>query len=329
MRMLTNIFDAEHDAEGDMHLRDRDSTDVKTSLLHFSPVRCCSAWIAGILAFSSGAALADTGGPGAYGQHLLDGLAKLHPEVVALSIDVTPPKESHAQSIAATGTARVGTPTGGADLEVLKDGETRSEVDERAGRIKVELPLHDVSNSTIGVLDVTYAFRAGADRASLERSATELRDALHRRISHVANLLEPYPYDPSVPSNTYAQQLVDETLAKYPGVEIFALHATPPGAKENIIIGSNIGRIGKKGDEDDMRVVTSGKPNLEVNDGGNRFEVEMQLRDREGRVIGAVSTVFPYRKGDDKAALRARGEAINAELQPKIPDAASLFRTIP
>jgi len=38
----------------------------------------------------------------------------------------------------------------------------------------------------------------------------------------------------------------------------------------------------------------------------NRFEVEMQLRDRSGKVIGAVGTVFAYKDGDDKAALHAR-----------------------
>ena len=44
----------------------------------------------------------------------------------------------------------------------------------------------------------------------------------------------------------YAQKLVDETLAKHPEVIILAFHVTPPNSKENVIIASNIGRIGKK-----------------------------------------------------------------------------------
>src|SRR6267154_3389369 len=66
----------------------------------------------------------------------------------------------------------------------------------------------------------------------------------------------------------YAQKLVDETLANHKEVVIMAMHVTPPGKTENVIIASNIGRIGKKADEDDMRVIETGKPNLEVNKKG-------------------------------------------------------------
>ncbi len=38
------------------------------------------------------------------------------------------------------------------------------------------------------------------------------------------------------------------------------LLVTPPGMTENVIIASNIGRIGKKVDEDDMRVIETGNP---------------------------------------------------------------------
>src|SRR5882757_11567572 len=67
---------------------------------------------------------------------------------------------------------------------------------------------------------------------------------------------------------TYAQKLVDDTLAKHKEVVIMAMHVTPPGKNENVIIASNIGRIGKKADEDDLRVIETGKPNLEVNKKG-------------------------------------------------------------
>src|SRR6202030_3048502 len=73
----------------------------------------------------------------------------------------------------------------------------------------------------------------------------------------------------------YAQKLVDETLAKHPEVVILAFHVTPPESQENVIIASNIGRIGKKADEDDLRVIRTGKPNLEVNAAGDHFEVEL------------------------------------------------------
>src|SRR5213079_474027 len=124
----------------------------------------------------------------------------------------------------------------------------------------------------------------------------------------------------------YAQKLVEEFIERYPEVEILAIHATPPDSDYNIIAGSNIGRLGKKADNDDMRCVFTGKPNLEVNSRGNRFESELQLHDRAGRVIGAVGIVVAYKQGDDKEALHARAEKIKAELEQRIPDAASLFR---
>src|ERR1700686_2541451 len=63
----------------------------------------------------------------------------------------------------------------------------------------------------------------------------------------------------------YAQKLVDEALTKHPDVVILVMHVTPPGSAENVIVASNIGRYGKKADEDDLRVIETGKPNLEVN----------------------------------------------------------------
>jgi hypothetical protein len=112
------------------------------------------------------------------------------------------------------------------------------------------------------------------------------------------------------------------------------LHVTPPGGKDNVIIASRfatpdggweIQRIGKKADEDDMRVVNTGKPNLEVNATGDRFEVEIPLLDKSGKTIGAISTVFAYKKGDDQAALQKRGEAIRDEFRKQTPTMNSLF----
>jgi hypothetical protein len=47
----------------------------------------------------------------------------------------------------------------------------------------------------------------------------------------------------------FAQKLVDEALAKHQDVVIIAMHVTPPGKTDNVIIASNIGRYGKKADE--------------------------------------------------------------------------------
>lgn len=124
----------------------------------------------------------------------------------------------------------------------------------------------------------------------------------------------------------YAQKLVDETIKKHPEVVILAFHVTPPNQTDNVIIASNIGRIGKKADEDDMRVVNTGKSNLEVNKKGNHFEVELPLQDQAGQTIGAAGIVFNYKPGDDKAALEKKAEQIRDEWRSQIPNKETLFK---
>ena len=124
---------------------------------------------------------------------------------------------------------------------------------------------------------------------------------------------------------TYAQQLVDEILAKHPEVVILAMHVKSPSDPEYPIIASNIGRIGKKADEDDMRVINTGKPNLEVNEAGNHFEVELTLQDASRKTIGALGVVFNYKPGDDKAAFQKKAEQVRDELRARIPVEKKLF----
>lgn len=274
----------------------------------------------------SAACLAAQVPSGTYAGKLLDEVTHANPQVVAAAIIATPPKGAAAVVVAATEAASVGAQADPVDLAASGNDAPTAELNAAGDRLVIRLPLHDVSNDTVGTLRLTYAYRSGVDRAALERSAAGIRDRLHRRISHAGNLFDPYPYERDAPSHTYAQKLVDEFLERYPEIEILAIHATPPESDYNIIAGSNIGRLGKKADNDDMRCVFTGKPNLEVNSTGKRFESEMQLHDRAGKVIGAVGVVFAYQKGSDKEALHAHAEQIRKELEKKIPDAESLFR---
>jgi iron complex outermembrane receptor protein len=122
----------------------------------------------------------------------------------------------------------------------------------------------------------------------------------------------------------YAQKLLDETLAKHKNVVIMAFHVTPPGKTDNVIIASNIGRIGKKADEDDMRVIETGKPNLEINKKGNHYEVELVLQDQSGKTIGAVGIVFNYEKGKE-GEFQKTAELIRDEMKQQTPSLAKLF----
>lgn len=127
----------------------------------------------------------------------------------------------------------------------------------------------------------------------------------------------------------YAQKLVDETVAKHPELLVLVMHVTPPKDPDNVIIASNIGRIGKKADEDDLRVIQTGKTNLELNQAGDRFEVELVLQDVSGKTLGALGTVFAYKPGDKESDFKAKGEKIRDELRKQIPSLAKLFEQAP
>jgi hypothetical protein len=123
----------------------------------------------------------------------------------------------------------------------------------------------------------------------------------------------------------FAQKLIDEALAKHPEILLIAIHAQPPGHK-NVIVASNFGRIGKIGDEDDMRCIHTGKSNLEVN--GPHFEDELILQDASGKTIGALGVVFNYKDGDSKEALEKIATETRDEMKAQLPSSKKLFAPV-
>jgi hypothetical protein len=137
--------------------------------------------------------------------------------------------------------------------------------------------------------------------------------------------VDPKEMDPSYTKPApFAQKLVDEALAKHPEVILLAVHAQPPNHK-NLIVASNFGRIGKIGDEDDLRCIRTGKSNLELNSTGKHFEDELILLDASGNTIGALGVVFNYKQGDDKAALAKIADQVRDEMKAQLASKAALF----
>lgn len=152
-------------------------------------------------------------------------------------------------------------------------------------------------------------------------SAQETREQAVAGMRHVdAKEMDPTYTKPA----PFAQKLVEEALASHPEVILIAIHATPPGHK-NLIVASNFGRIGKIGDEDDLRCIRTGRSNLEVNSTGKHFEDELILQDGSGKTIGALGVVFNYKAGDDKTALAKHAEQVRDEMKAKVPSEAILF----
>jgi hypothetical protein len=155
----------------------------------------------------------------------------------------------------------------------------------------------------------------------LSASAQETREQAVAGMRHVDLKEMDQTYTQPAP---FAQKLIDDALANHPEVILIAIHAKPPGHK-NVIVASNFGRIGKIGDEDDLRCIRTGKNNLELNSTGKHFEDELILLDGSGKTIGALGVVFNYKAGDDKAALAKVAEQVRDEMKAKLTSEATLF----
>jgi hypothetical protein len=261
-----------------------------------------------------------------YGQHLVDETLARHKDVVVMAMHVTPPKGNE-NVIIASNIGRIGKAADEDDLRVISTGKPNLAVNKAGDRFEVEEPLRDVDGSVLGAVGIVFPYKAGDDKEKRHAEADAIAEHLRRNISHAGNLLDPWPYNPKFTAKTHAQDLVEATMAAHPEILILAIHATPPGSKTDVILGSNIGRIGKAADEDDLRVIEKGETNREVNDTGKRFEAELPLNDAKGKRIGALGVVYAYKAGDDKEALVAKAVKVRDELAHQIPSPESLART--
>lgn len=259
-------------------------------------------------------------GPGSYGQLLVAELANRHPDVRAMTLYITLPGGSGPESIASSDAA-AGNPPPAAAARALAAWRPQFAYDPGSGELTAAVPMLDMSHKRAGVMTLTLT---GKSRRALQSEALQIRDQLARRISYAANLVQEAVDDPNIPVDSYAQYIVDDELAKHRDLMILAIHATTPRNSDPEILASNIGRIGKKADDDDMRVVRDGKTNLEVNTELMRYEVELPLDDSAGKRIGALGVVFALTAHTDQKARHAEAIRIRDEIARRIPAPASL-----
>ncbi len=280
--------------------------------------------LAGVFAFAASSnAGAAAHAPATWGQHLVDVALHDHPDVYSIVLHVTPPKGSD-NVIVASNIGRIGKKADADDLQVLKTGRSRYEVNKTTGRFSVEESLQDVSGAAIGVLAVS--FPAGSDTARDRAEAAEIQRFFSAHVISTANVMDAYPYSSAYSPKNAAQALVEHTMARHPELIVLGMHVSLPNGR-NVFLGSNIGRIGKLADDDDMRVVNTGRSNFEVSSDKRRYEVELVLEDQSGKNIGALGTVFRYTGPADKAKWNARAIAIRDEMAKQIPSAVSLLKT--
>ena len=260
-----------------------------------------------------------------YGQELVDQVVAKNPQLLVIALHASPPS----YPIVASNIGRIGKPADEDDMRVITTEKTNLETAHGGTRFEVELVLRDVAGENIGALGLVFPYQTGDDKDVLEKRAAAIRDWLASRILDAGGLVEHHPYDPLATTKTHAQKLLDETLSKHPEVIGLALHATPPKGKSNIILASNFGRIGKKADDDDLKVISSGQPIAGVYAQGRRYSAELLLRDSANRTIGALSVSLRYQRGADQKALLSKAEQVRDELQALVPSIETLFELDP
>jgi len=263
-----------------------------------------------------------------YGQDLVDQVIARNPGLLVVVMHVSPPNASN-YPIIASNIGRFGKPADEDDIRVVSTEKTNLEVARGGTRFEVELVLRDVAGSNIGALGLVFPYKAGESKSALENKAIAIRNWLATRILDAGNLVETNPYAPLATTKTHAQKLVDDTLARNHDVIVLAMHVTPPNTADNIIIASNFGRIGKKADAEDLKVIDAGNALTVVHDEGKRYGVELPLRDTAGKTIGALSVGFRHNIGDDDRGFIAKAERLRDELQKRIPSIESLIELDP
>jgi hypothetical protein len=263
-----------------------------------------------------------------YGQDLVDQVVANNPGLLVVALHASPPGIPN-YPIVASNIGRIGKLADEDDMRVITTEKTNLEIAHGGTRFEVELVLRDAAGTNIGALGLVFPYKSGQDKDALEKTAVSIRDWLARRTLDAAGLAEHHPYEPLATTKTHAQKLVDEMLSRHTEIIELALHVTPPKANTNIILASNFGRIGKKADDTDLKVISTGQPVAGERAQGKRYEVELALRDSANKTVGALSVGFRYQHGDDEKAFLSKAEKLRDELQARIASVENLVELDP
>ena len=136
-------------------------------------------------------------------------------------------------------------------------------------------------------------------------------------------------YGLAADNKIFAQALVTKIMAANPSLLTAGMHCVPPGGDAQTIVASTLNVIGKKSDEFDIQVRVEGMTHLSPNLKIPKLGIMLPLRDRTGKIIGALALAFKYRDGEDQVKYFAEATAIRDRVAQEIPDLAALFATAP
>ena len=110
-----------------------------------------------------------------------------------------------------------------------------------------------------------------------------------------------------------AQDLVDNTVAKYPDIVRLTIHAVPAGKEGSRIIACNIKeKIGSFSDPEDLEVLKTNKAVI-LKEGDN-LDVTAPICDKAGKPIAATGITLRFRKGETENQVVEKAKSIAKEL---------------
>lgn len=126
----------------------------------------------------------------------------------------------------------------------------------------------------------------------------------------------------------FAEYLVLKEKAMHPEIQKLGMHAVPPRQTQSAIIANNVlGKIGKLSAPSDLKIVASGKPKAEKEDGF--WDTFVPLHDRTGKVIGFLVMEVPFSTAKVHEDAIAVGISIRNEVEQQVPRKSILFGAAP
>jgi len=120
---------------------------------------------------------------------------------------------------------------------------------------------------------------------------------------------------------TYAQQLVEETLAKHSELAGFELATTPPGKHDCVTIAATDAKeLGDTCEKGELLVMKTGKGTVEKE--GNGYDVTLPLH-VSGKTIGIIG--MDFKLDQQESGLVDRAKIIAREVEDQIPAKSKLF----
>ena len=120
---------------------------------------------------------------------------------------------------------------------------------------------------------------------------------------------------------TFAQALVEDTLAKHPGLSGLGLATTPADGRDCVTIADTDPKeLGDKCDKGEVAVMETGNPTVEKE--GDGYDVTLPLH-VSGKTIGIIG--MDFKLDQEEAGLLDRAKAIAKEIEDQIPSKSKLF----